>query len=91
MPTVSPGAREGMHRPVEVLLRVTVNEEGTVADASYVVPGPGNYFARVAQRAALGWKFKPPMQNGEPERSVWMLKFNFERAGTEATATVQED
>ena len=90
MPAVSPGAREGMTRPVEVLLRVTVNEKGTVADASYVVPGPGNYFARVAQRAALGWKFQPPVQNGEPERSVWMLKFKFERAGTEATATVQE-
>ncbi len=87
MPAVSPGARESMRRPVQVLLRVTVNQEGTVADASYVVPGPGNYFARVAQRAALEWKFKPPVRNGDPERSVWMLKFNFGREGTAATAT----
>ena len=91
MPAVSPGAREGMRRPVEVLIRVSVNRDGKVLDAAYVVPGPGNYFARVAQRAALLWKFKPPVQNGEPERSVWMLKFNFERTGTEATATAQED
>ncbi len=90
MPAVSPGAREGMRRPVEVLLRVTVNQEGTVSDASYVVPGPGNYFARVAQRAALEWKFNPPVQNGDRERSVWMLKFNFGREGTDATATVEE-
>jgi TonB family protein len=80
-----------MRRPVQVLLRVTVNREGAVSDASYVVPGPGNYFARVSQRAALSWKFKPPVRNGDPERSVWMLKFNFGREGTEATATRQEE
>jgi TonB family protein len=90
MPTVSPGARGGMRRPVEVLIRVSVNQAGSVSDASYVVPGPGNYFARAAQRAALSWKFKPPVQNGGRERSVWMLRFNFGRAGTEATATEQE-
>lgn len=91
MPAISPGARESMRRPVQVLLRVTVNREGAVSDASYVVPGPGNYFARVSQRAALSWKFKPPVRNGDPERSVWMLKFNFGREGTEATATRQEE
>ncbi len=91
LPTVSPGARGGMRRPVEVLIRVSVNQEGTVSDASYVVPGPGNYFARAAQRAALSWKFKAPVQNGDRERSVWMLRFNFGRAGTEATATEQEE
>ena len=31
-----------MRRPVEVVLRVTVNRDGTVADAAYVSPGPGN-------------------------------------------------
>jgi TonB family protein len=91
MPAVSPGARQGMTRPVKVLIRVSVNRDGKVSDAAYVVPGPGNYFARVAQRAALSWKFKPPVQNGEPKRSVWMLKFDFGRTGTEATATAQED
>lgn len=91
LPTVSPGAREGMRRPVEVLIRVSVNQKGTVSDAAYVEPGPGNYFARLAQRSALAWKFKPPVQNGDPERSVWMLKFNFARASTEATATEQEE
>jgi TonB family protein len=90
MPTVSEGARLGMRRPVEVLIRVSVNQKGSVSDASYVVPGPGNYFARAAQRAALSWKFKPRVQHGERERSVWMLRFNFGRGATEATATEQE-
>jgi len=91
MPTVSPGARSAMSRPVQVLIRVTVNRHGTVSDASYVAPGPGNYFARQAQKAAQSWKFKPPVQNGDAESSVWMLKFNFRRAGIEATATEQKD
>jgi TonB family protein len=90
LPTVSSGAREGMRRPVEVLIRVSVNQKGTVSDAAYVAPGSGNYFARAAQRAALSWKFKPPVQHGDPERSVWMLKFNFGRGSTEATATEEE-
>ncbi|MGA9584157.1 MAG: TonB family protein [Terracidiphilus sp.] len=91
LPIVSPGARAGMRRPVEVVLRVTVNRDGTVADAAYVSPGPGNYFARLAQRTALSWKFKPPIRNGDPERSVWTLQFNFEREKTEATATEGEN
>ena len=89
MPAVSSGARSAMARPVLVLIRVTVNRQGSVSDASYVVPGPGNYFARQAQKAAEGWRFKPPVDHGTAEASVWMLKFNFGRGGTEATATEQ--
>ncbi|MGA8743913.1 MAG: protein kinase, partial [Terracidiphilus sp.] len=90
LPAVSPGALSGMRRPVEVLIRVSVNEEGRVADASYVSPGPGNYFARLAQRTALSWEFTPPMRNGDPRRSVWMLRFYFEREKTEVTATEEK-
>jgi TonB family protein len=87
IPDVSPGARASMRRPVEVSIRVSVNRDGTVSDASYGSLGPGNYFARLAQKAAKSWTFKPPTRNGSPERSVWTLRFNFERAKTEATAT----
>ena len=86
IPTISPGARAGMRRPVEVVIRVSVNRDGTVSDAAYVSPGPGNYFARVAQRTALSWKFEPPRRKGDAVRSVWTLRFNFEREKTEATA-----
>jgi len=76
-----------MRRPVEVSIRVSVNRDGTVSDASYMSLGPGNYFARLAQKAAKSWTFKPPTRNGDPQRSVWKLRFNFERGKTEATAT----
>jgi TonB family protein len=76
-----------MRRPVEVSIRVSVNRDGTVSDASYMSRGPGNYFARLAQKAAKSWTFKPPTRNGSPERSVWILRFNFERGKTETTAT----
>ncbi len=91
LPAVAPGARAGMRRPVEVVIRVSVNREGTVSDAAYVSPGPGNYFARLAQRTARSWEFKPPIRNGEALRSVWTLRFNFEREKTEATATEAEN
>jgi TonB family protein len=89
MPNVAPGALAGMRRPVEVVIRVSVNREGAVSDASYVSPGPGNYFARQAQRAAQSWTFTPPTRNGNAERSVWVLRFNFEREKTEATASLE--
>ncbi len=89
IPNVSPGALAGMRRPVQVLIRVSVNRDGAVSDAAYMSLGPGNYFARQAQRAALSWRFTPPTRNGDAERSVWMLRFNFEREKTEATATIE--
>jgi len=86
LPTISPGARGELSRPVEVLIRVSVNQNGQVAAAAYVSPGPENYFARLAQRAAMSWRFDPPIRNGGAERSVWTLRFNFGREKTEATA-----
>jgi TonB family protein len=76
-----------MRRPVEVLIRVSVNRKGEVSDAAYVWPGSGNYFARLAQRAALSWEFRPPTRNGDPEPSVWSLRFHFGREKTDVTAT----
>ena len=89
MPSVSPSARVSMHGPVEVYIRVTVGRSGAVEDAAFVSQGPGNYFARTAQRAAKEWKFNPPLHNGHAEPSVWMLRFYFSHRDTEITATEQ--
>ena len=78
-----------MHGPVEVTVRVTVNRSGSVADASYVSPGPGNYFARISQRAAEGWKFDPPQHSGHPDSSVWLLRFYFSHGKTEVSETLE--
>jgi serine/threonine protein kinase len=86
MPNVSPNARVSMHGPVEVTIRVTVDRSGKVEDASFVSPGPGNYFARVSQRAAQGWTFDPPRRQGRSEPSVWILRFYFSHRDTEVSA-----
>ncbi|MGB9075238.1 MAG: protein kinase [Terracidiphilus sp.] len=86
MPNVSPSAWVSMHGPVEVILRLTVNREGAVEDASYVSPGPGNYFARVAQRAVQGWKFDAPQRSGRAEPSFWIVHFRFAHRNIEVTA-----
>lgn len=87
LPNVSPGASEGMRGPVEVEVRVWVNEHGAVSNAEYVTYGPGNYFARIAREATRSWQFRPPEREGQPRASVWNLRFRFERRNTEVTAT----
>jgi TonB family protein len=86
LPHASQYAISSMRTPVEVVLRVTVDRSGKVASADYVSPGPGNYFARVSQQAAKLWRFKPPIQDGGPEQSAWMLQFYFSRSEVKASA-----
>ncbi|MGA7857889.1 MAG: TonB family protein [Terracidiphilus sp.] len=86
LPHVSQYAISSMDRPEEVVIRVSVNRRGEVSSAEYVSPGPGNYFARVAQQAAKSWRFKPPVREGEAEPSVWTLRFHFWRTELEASA-----
>ena len=83
MPEVSRAAIASMRRPVQVTVRLTVDHAGNVQDASYVSPGPGNYFARTAVRATKQWKFNPPVTAGRPESSVWIVRFDFGRSGTD--------
>ncbi|HLY41743.1 MAG TPA: protein kinase [Terracidiphilus sp.] len=88
LPTVPASARDSMRGPLTVTVRVTANRSGAVEDASYVSPGPGNYFARIAVRAAHGWKFTPPNADGaHPQTSVWVLRFYFTRSKVDVTAT----
>jgi Protein kinase domain len=87
LPTVSQGASSSMRGPVEVEVRVSVNEDGTVSDAEYVSPGPGNYFARISHQAARSWKFRAPERDGSSLPSVWTLRFQFGQEKTEANAT----
>jgi hypothetical protein len=87
LPNVSRGASSSMRGPVQVEVQVSVNEEGSVLNANYVSHGPGNYFARISREAARLWKFRPPEREGHARPSTWMLRFHFERAKTEASAT----
>lgn len=87
VPNVAPGARASMRRPMQVDVRVRVNENGSVSSAQCMTQAQGNYFARISQQAAHSWKFKPPVSGGHPRESEWMLLFQFDRARTDVIAT----
>jgi TonB family protein len=87
MPNVSSRATDGMRRPLEVELRVSVDEDGNVSGSEYRSLGPGNYFARIARQAVLKWKFQPPVKDGQARSSVWTVRFHFGRGETDVSAT----
>jgi serine/threonine protein kinase len=87
LPNVSPAAAEGMRGPVLVEIRVHVSKSGSVESATYMTSGPGNYFGKISQRAAEGWKFDPPMRHGRAEPSVWLLRFSYFHGRADVTAT----
>jgi len=87
LPNPSKAAIYGTRMPVHVTVRVSVDRNGDVAHAEYVSPGEGGYFARISKRAALSWKFTPPMRKGRALSSTWTLRFDFTRTNTHATAT----
>lgn len=86
MPNVAPGARDSMRRPVQVDVRVMVDAKGRVTSAQSVTHSRGNYWARISQQAAEGWKFKAPVSGGRPRDSYWMLLFQYNRGRTEVVA-----
>jgi outer membrane biosynthesis protein TonB len=76
-----------MSRPVQVDVRVSVNAKGAVSSAQCVTQSRGNYWAKISQQAAEGWKFKPPVREGQAQASYWMLLFQYNRGRTDVVAT----
>jgi hypothetical protein len=87
LPSVAPGAFQSMRRPVQVDVRVSVNSKGTVSSAQSVTQSRGNYWARISQQAAEGWKFKPPVSEGQAQASYWMLLFEYNHGRIDVIAT----
>ena len=87
LPNVAPGAVQSMRRPVQVDVRVSVRQNGTVASAQSMTQGTGNYFARISRQAAQSWTFKPPISAGQARESEWMLLFRFDRRHSDVIAT----
>jgi TonB family protein len=85
MPEVSERARATIEGKVLVTVRVAVDPSGRVTDASLESAGPSKYFANLALQAARGWQFTPAQKDGRPVPSVWILRFQFRRDGTDAT------
>jgi TonB family protein len=82
-PSVSPGSLATIHGRIKISVRVSVDADGNVIDATLEHAGPSAYFARHAVEAAAKWKFVPAP--GQPRRE-WLLWFEFDRGGTSAKA-----
>ena len=86
MPAVASFARATIHGTVSVVVRVHVDANGQVTDATLKSAGPSRYFGRAALEAARGWKFTPAVQAGRPVASVWTVHFKFRHEGDDASA-----
>jgi TonB family protein len=86
MPEVTSQARNTINGTVKVKVRVAVNTEGRVSQATLVAGGPSKYFANEALQAARQWTFVAPVHDERPEASEWTIGFEFRKSGTKATA-----
>jgi len=81
VPDVPEKARGTIQGTVKVGVRVRVDPAGDVSEADLDLPGPSQYFANLAMRAAREWKFSPAAE-GETGAREWILRFQFTQAGT---------
>jgi TonB family protein len=77
LPEVLPRARNSIQGKVAASVRVEVDPSGNVTNATLESAGPSQYFSGLALNAARRWKFAPA-----DSARVWILKFEFTRAGT---------
>ncbi len=72
---------------LKVSIRVEVDPEGNVSQASIDSPGPSRYFANQALHAAQNWKFTPAQVDGRAAASTWLLQFQFGQPQSAVTPT----
>jgi TonB family protein len=85
-PDVPESATKTIHGTIDVKVKVSVDSNGTVSNASFDSPGHSRYFANQALAAAGKWRFTPPHVNGAAVSSQWILHFRFRRDGTDIKA-----
>jgi serine/threonine protein kinase len=83
IPDVSRSARESIRGVIDVAVRVIVDRSGNVVAAALDGRASRKYFTRAAMNAAKKWKFA---QAADQTSRVWLLHFEFSRAGTTADA-----
>jgi TonB family protein len=87
LPEVSEKARATIHGVVRVGVRVKVDPTGNVSEAVLDSPGPSQYFADLAIKAARRWQFTSPEAGGHSTPSEWLIRFHFTPTGTKAIPT----
>ncbi len=84
-PDVLPSALKTITGTIRVAIRLEVDENGNVTDASFDSAGPSRYFANKSLEAARQWKFKPAQVDGRAVPSAWLLHFQFKQSGINVT------
>jgi serine/threonine protein kinase len=81
IPDVSRSARATIRGVIKIAVRVIVDRSGNVFAATLDSRASSKYFARAAMDAAKKWQFA---QDADQPSRVWLLHFEFTRAGTTA-------
>ena len=84
LPDVSEKALSTIRGTVRVSVRLHVDAAGNVANAEFADPGPSQYFADLALKAARKWEFTSPDGGGRSVPSEWQVRFEFSPAGIKA-------
>jgi TonB family protein len=84
LPEVSEKARATIQGTVRVSVHVQVDPAGNVSSADLDSPGPSQYFADLALKAARRWEFTPPEADGRSVTSAWLIRFEFSQSGVRA-------
>lgn len=75
VPAISSGALRSIKGKIHIKVGVKADDAGTVTAARLETAGPSKYFAGKCLEAARGWKFQPPVKNGRPVASEWVVQF----------------
>lgn len=84
MPEPSQNALATIRGKVRVGIQLQVDAAGNVAQADFVNPGPSQYFADLALKAARRWEFTSPEVDGRSVASLWQVRFEFTPSGVKA-------
>lgn len=84
LPTPAPSALQTIKGTIRVAIRVSIDPQGLVVDATSHEPGPSRYFERLSLESSRKWTFAPVATN---ETRTALLRFHFTREGTTARAT----
>jgi TonB family protein len=87
LPEVSEKALSTIQGTVRVSVRVHVDAAGNVSNAEFEAPGPSQYFADLALKAARRWEFTSPEVGGHSSPSEWLIRFEFAPSGVKAFPT----
>jgi len=80
LPDAPQKARDTIRGKVRISVKVHVDESGSVTQAAFDSPGPSQYFAALALKAAQLWKFAPAQMGGRNVPSEWVLRFEIDPA-----------